>query len=91
VVVLTCASGLASGQWLQYPTADVPRTPDGKPNLSAAAPRLPDGKPDFSGLWGTAMRNPCGPEIGRFIPCGAELPGSPLALGIGREMPGGLP
>jgi hypothetical protein len=38
-------------QWLKVPPAKVPRTPDGKPDLSAAAPRLPDGKPDLSGIW----------------------------------------
>jgi hypothetical protein len=30
----------------------MPRTPDGKPNLSAPAPRTAEGKPDLSGLWG---------------------------------------
>jgi DNA polymerase III alpha subunit len=30
----------AAGQWLNYPTAGVPRTPDGKPDLSAPAPRM---------------------------------------------------
>src|SRR6266566_292725 len=40
-------------QWLNYPTPGIPRTPDGKPNLSAPAPRTPDGKPDFSGIWAT--------------------------------------
>ena len=25
----------ASAQWLDYPTPGIPRTPDGKPNLSA--------------------------------------------------------
>ncbi len=39
------------GQWLNYPTPGIPRTADGKPNLSAPAPRMPDGKPDLSGLW----------------------------------------
>ena len=38
-------------QWLNYPTPDLPRTADGKPNLAAAAPRMADGKPDLSGLW----------------------------------------
>jgi hypothetical protein len=28
-----------------------PRTPDGKPNLSAPAPRATNGKPDLSGVW----------------------------------------
>src|SRR2546428_234036 len=40
-----------AAQWLKYPTPGVPRTPDGKPNLTAPAPRTPDGKPDLSGLW----------------------------------------
>src|SRR5215469_13045315 len=38
-------------QWVNYPTPGIPRTADGKPNLTAAAPRTPDGKPDLSGLW----------------------------------------
>ena len=41
----------AHAQWLNYPTAGVPRLPNGKPNLSAPAPRTADGKPDLSGLW----------------------------------------
>lgn len=41
-----------SAQWLHRPTPELPRTPDGKPNLSAPAPRMADGKPDLSGLWG---------------------------------------
>ena len=41
----------ASAQWLTYPTADIPRTADGKPNLSAPTPRTPDGKPQLAGLW----------------------------------------
>jgi hypothetical protein len=41
----------ASAQWMNYPTPGIPRTPDGKPNLSAPAPRTEDGKPDLSGLW----------------------------------------
>jgi hypothetical protein len=43
----------AHAQWLKYPTTGVPRTPDGKPNLSAPAPKTPDGKPDLSGVWVT--------------------------------------
>jgi hypothetical protein len=47
---LTAAAPLAA-QWLNYPTPGIPRTPDGKPNLTAPAPRTADGKPDLSGLW----------------------------------------
>jgi hypothetical protein len=41
----------ARGQWLNYPTPGIPRTPDGKPNLTAPTPRTADGKADLSGLW----------------------------------------
>jgi hypothetical protein len=41
----------AYSQWVNYPTPGIPRTPDGKPNLSAPAPRTADGKPDLSGFW----------------------------------------
>ena len=41
-----------SAQWLNHPTPGMPRTPDGKPNLSAPAPRSADGHADLSGLWG---------------------------------------
>ena len=39
------------GQWLKVPTAGIPRTADGKPDLNAPAPKSLDGKPDISGLW----------------------------------------
>ena len=38
-------------QWLAQPTPGIPRTADGKPNLSAPTPRAANGKPDLSGLW----------------------------------------
>lgn len=43
----------AQGQWLNYPTRGIPRTKDGKPDLSAPAPRGRDGKPSLAGLWQT--------------------------------------
>ena len=50
-VVLLSACVSLSAQWLHYTTPGIPRTPDGKPNLSAPAPKTPDGKPDLSGIW----------------------------------------
>jgi len=41
----------AGAQWINYPTPGIPRTKDGKPNLTAKAPRAADGKPELSGLW----------------------------------------
>jgi hypothetical protein len=78
-------------QWLRYPTADVPRLADGKPDLKAPAPRLPDGKPDLSGLWHAANPNRCVPGVGQFVACGTEIGGSPLGGNLGRGLPGGLP
>ena len=82
---------LCFGQWLNYPTDGVPRKADGKPDLTAPAPRLADGKPDFSGIWHTATKIPCTPDFNRFIDCGSEIGGSPLALNIGTNLRGGLP
>src|SRR5215471_10648305 len=47
---LILSSG-AAAQWLNYTPPGVPRTKDGKVNLSAPAPRAPDGKPDLTGVW----------------------------------------
>ena len=46
---------------------------------------------DFSGIWHTAGLIPCNPDLNRFLPCGLEIGGSPLALDLGTDMPGGLP
>ena len=51
--ILIAVPALAGAQWLDHRTAGIPRTPDGKPNLSARTPRAADGKPNLSGLWQT--------------------------------------
>src|ERR671935_1929225 len=50
-VIVAVLSMPLEAQWLKYPTPGIPRTADGKPNLTAPAPRTADGKPDLSGLW----------------------------------------
>ena len=49
--ILFLASMPLWAQWTKVPPDPIPRTADGKPNLSAPAPRLPNGKPDLSGVW----------------------------------------
>jgi hypothetical protein len=51
VFAAVLSGGGLHAQWLKQPTAGIPRTADGKPNLTAPAPRGPDGKPDLSGMW----------------------------------------
>jgi hypothetical protein len=66
--LLCVVAALAAGaidldaQWVRYPTTGVPRTADGKPNLTAPAPRTADGKPDFSGVWQVDGIGPPGSE-----------------------------
>jgi hypothetical protein len=49
-----------SGQWLNYPTPGVPRTPDGRPDLSAPAPRTADGKVDLTVCGRSRTNGACG-------------------------------
>ena len=76
-IVLTCASA----QWIHYPTPGIPRTPDGKPNLSGPAPKAPDGKPDLSGIWV--------PPNGKYLPNlavdGIDVPFQPWARDLYRK------
>jgi hypothetical protein len=50
-ILFAALSISAHAQWLNFPTPGTPRTPDGKPKLTAPAPRALDGKPDLSGVW----------------------------------------
>jgi hypothetical protein len=60
LLVLAFVAGTlpAAAQWLDRPWPGIPRTADGKPNLTAPAPRGPDGKPDLTGLWNGPVPRP---------------------------------
>src|SRR4051812_37096829 len=51
LVLLSSTSGMLWAQWPKFLAAGLPRTADGKPDLSAPAPKAADGKPDLSGVW----------------------------------------
>jgi hypothetical protein len=78
---LLLLSATLHAQWLNYPTPGMPRTADGKPNLSAPPPRTPDGKPDLSGLWRTTN----GRLLQNLGADGVEIPMRPAALALFRE------
>src|SRR5437868_10150420 len=90
VACLLCATAYA--QWINYPTAGVPRTKDGKPNLSAPAPRAADGKPDLSGMWIIGDALPC-PQIltDDKGECLEKMPIAQFAADLNKAVPGGLP
>jgi len=62
IAMIAGASLSLEAQWVRHPTAGVPRTSDGKPDLAARTPRTSDGKPDFSGVWHNDGIGPPGQE-----------------------------
>jgi hypothetical protein len=58
MLIALAAPAVVQAQWLNHRTPGIPRTPDGKPNLSARTPRAADGKPNLSGLWQTDAAPP---------------------------------
>jgi hypothetical protein len=82
-MIVVAALGLQA-QWLTYPTAGVPRLPNGQPNLMAPTPKAGDGHPDLSGVWLANRDNPSGVSFG-----GNPLPA--LFTDIGAQLKDGLP
>jgi hypothetical protein len=87
VLAALLASAPAAAQWVGYPTAHVPRKPDGRVEMTAPAPRLANGKPDFSGIWISDRTEP-GQET---ISDTSSLPSGRHMANMGVDMEGGLP
>lgn len=91
--VLLTSAPVVVGQWVRYPTPNVPRAADGMANLQAPAPRQPDGKPDFVGFWQPDRMRVCTPDLASRVrleqPC---TPGEQVMVPNGpASVPGGLP
>ena len=77
---------LTRAQWPSFPTPEVPKTADGKPNLEGPTPRTPDGKPDLSGIWefrgraGLGGRGVGGTFVARGSTTNAPAPPAPPTL-----------
>ncbi|HWF10370.1 MAG TPA: hypothetical protein VG297_18005 [Bryobacteraceae bacterium] len=95
-ILIVCTPLLA--QWPTYPTPNVPKTAEGKPNLSGPAPKTANGKPDLSGVW--QYQRP--PEEANAAPPAPPAPGTtpdiiPLAIrrsqfwNLGASFKDGLP
>jgi hypothetical protein len=78
-----------AAQWIKLTTPGIPRTADGKPDLTARAPKTAAGKPDFSGMWIPRDERPCDPKNG-VVQC-TELPLTPQLINFAMGLKGGLP
>jgi hypothetical protein len=68
-------------QWVNVPLPNIPRTANGKANLSAPVPRTADGKPDLTGIW----RNPDGRYLDNLATGGVDVPFQPSAAALYKE------
>src|SRR5215471_13790770 len=92
-LMICVISSPLGAQWVNYPTAGIPRLPDGKPNLTAPAPRTAEGKPDLSGIWGLAcpVANAVNGTItGPNVFCATEVSVPPEFFNFGQSIKDGL-
>jgi hypothetical protein len=96
-VILSAAFSNARAQWPNFPTSSVPKTADGKPNLTGPVPRTADNHPDLNGIWEyyrdrTLEPTPPPPPVkDASLGLSVVAPGSNPFFNIGYGIPGGLP
>jgi hypothetical protein len=99
-VLAVCVSAMPTlAQWPHYKVPGIPRTADGKPDLSAPAPRSINGKPDLTGIWRAELSAQQSPrlqpwaeavaksrmeELRRDSPEALCLPGPIANMGVGK-------
>ena len=89
----------AEAQWLSYRTPGIPRTADGKPDLSSPLRRTTDAKPDLTGVWRTDLSAQQPPKLQSWAEAVAKtrmedlrrdspealcLPGPIASMGVGK-------
>jgi hypothetical protein len=77
LVIVSAWTVSIHAQWLTHPTSGIPRTADGRPDLSAPAAVTADGRPDLSGLWipdpGASSRTGIGERSPYFLDITADM------------------
>ena len=87
VLGLLLAVTPVGAQWLGVPTPGVPRTADGKPDLTAPAPKTVDGHPDLSGVWMPNTRTLQDLAVGMTPP--GEVPYQPWSAQLVKDRANG--
>src|SRR5262245_1069811 len=78
---ILAAIAILLAHWVNVPLPKVPRTPDGKPNMTAPVPTAADGRPDLTGIW----RNPDGRYLDNIAADGVQVPFQPWAEALYKE------
>jgi hypothetical protein len=95
-VIIAAFSASVSAQWPRREPTGVPKSPDGKVNLTAPTPRSPDGKPNLAGIWEVSPRRekpgeapPGRPPLAVFANIGVNftegLPFQPWAAELSKK------